>query len=1117
MSRECRINPPIFFIYLAFTLIICFNIRLQGQTYLPADLHQQLNDLKRESRFDEALDLIENHIVKLNDNSSTKPILEAKLLKADFFRMKGFNHRSAELLDSLYSMDFPMLSSDDVLFGQLFTIRGTLHLTQGELKEGRSDIERAIEIYGAQLGIEDTVLGPCYNKLGNYHYFSRNYDSAMFYYSRALKLAERKKCNTADRASFIQNIGIIHLGQGNYSEAESCFLESLRLKESIYPSNSFSLGRIYLNVGKFYQNISELNKSLLYIEKAENIFSLNYFPTSFELGSIYWNKGLIFFLTGDYELAITYLFNAQQIIDTVFSENKQLLSSLHADIGNVYKNAGQYDKAILYYQLSVSGAGNILDLKTCRNLANLYLKKGNLSKAKEYYNIAMGMDLIVSNTNSPESAYTYLHYGEYLMAIGNDSALYYLNRAIDIFKINMEFHHKEVASSYFSKGEFHYKKGNLNQALWCTQKSLLTIANSKGDTNFLYNPGLHELNPDNLLINIIFKKAFYLNNYYNRTGNPDYFVSAGKTYLLCIDVIDQVRMSYRADIGQSILPNDIYTIYHHAIDHFINLHAYTGDEEWLNQAFQASEKGKSLALLSKFREANAKKIGLIPEDINKAEKSIISKLNLYRNNIWEEENQSEPDIKKLIYLRSNQLICEKKHDSLIAHLKQHFPDYYKLKYDHSVVSVKRLQKYLEEEEVIIEYTLAKASLFLFLITKDHFEVNKTLIDSTLKKDIIALRENLDFNHVPEYGHKDFMNYQYAANNLYKILIEPAESFISDKKLIIIPDEELSFLSFESLTRKVIPSDSIKFRHLPYLIKTCPVSYAASSTVFTLLKKGRVPILSRGVLALAPSTSIFTRSFLAQNEKLAKQLKLKKELPGATWEAESILKIMKGKKLIGDEATESEFKRHSSEYDILHFATHTRIDDENPLSSMLSFYPYDNYGEDGVLHTYEIYNLDLKGELAVLSACSTGDGKLQKGEGVISLARAFSYAGMPSVVMTLWDVEDISSGNIIPSFYHLLGEGVAKDVALQVAKLNYLEKTKAEIETHPAFWSGYVLYGNNRGFRQTSYFNYLILLFILGGLIIFISFVLVRRHFAFRKNLKRTKIDIPYELQPEDRI
>jgi hypothetical protein len=143
--------------------------------------------------------------------------------------------------------------------------------------------------------------------------------------------------------------------------------------------------------------------------------------------------------------------------------------------------------------------------------------------------------------------------------------------------------------------------------------------------------------------------------------------------------------------------------------------------------------------------------------------------------------------------------------------------------------------------------------------------------------------------------------------------------------------------------------------------------------------------------------------------------------------------------------------------------------------------------------------------------------LQKGEGVLSLARAFTYAGMPSVVMTLWDVEDISSGNIIPSFYQLLGKGYDKDVALRLAKLNYLEKTKPEIELHPAFWSGFVLYGNNRGFRQGPYNLYLILLFVLGCLIILISFVLIRKYFRFRKNHKQIGINIPIEFRSKNRL
>jgi len=380
-----------------------------------------------------------------------------------------------------------------------------------------------------------------------------------------------------------------------------------------------------------------------------------------------------------------------------------------------------------------------------------------------------------------------------------------------------------------------------------------------------------------------------------------------------------------------------------------------------------------------------------------------------------------------------------------------------------------------------------------------------------------MRENLDFRHVPEYSHQDYINYQRIAYKLYTILIQPVDNYLEGKKVIIIPDEELSYLSFEALIQKIIPSDTIEFRHLPYLLKKCPVSYAASSTIFSLIKKGSMPVLNKGVLALAPGSNILTRSFLANNKALAQHFNTGQELPGATWEAETILKMMNGKKLIGEEATESEFKKWASSYDILHFATHTMIDDENPLSSMLSFYPYSGSGEDGVLHTYEIYNLELKGELAVLSACSTGNGKLQKGEGVISLARAFTYAGIPSVVMTLWDVEDISTGNIIPSFYNLLGKGYDKDEALRLAKLNYLEKTKPEIETHPAFWSGFVLYGNTQGFRQKIDVRYLILLFLLGGLIIFISFVLIRRYINFRKNLRHIDLDLPIKFQAKDRL
>jgi CHAT domain-containing protein len=139
--------------------------------------------------------------------------------------------------------------------------------------------------------------------------------------------------------------------------------------------------------------------------------------------------------------------------------------------------------------------------------------------------------------------------------------------------------------------------------------------------------------------------------------------------------------------------------------------------------------------------------------------------------------------------------------------------------------------------------------------------------------------------------------------------------------------------------------------------------------------------------------------------------------------------------------------------------HTIINDSLPMFSKLVFSePDKNSADDGFLNTYEIYNMKLNARLAVLSACETGSGKLQKGEGVMSLARGFIYAGCPSIVMTLWQVEDKSGVDIMKNFYSYLSKGKRKDVALQMAKLKHLESADP-LMAHPHYWLGYVNIGN----------------------------------------------------------
>jgi CHAT domain-containing protein len=177
------------------------------------------------------------------------------------------------------------------------------------------------------------------------------------------------------------------------------------------------------------------------------------------------------------------------------------------------------------------------------------------------------------------------------------------------------------------------------------------------------------------------------------------------------------------------------------------------------------------------------------------------------------------------------------------------------------------------------------------------------------------------------------------------------------------------------------------------------------------------------------------------------------------EVENISRFATGIAYSGQDADEHTFKNHASEYQIIHLATHAQIDDQNPDLSKLVFSNSNDSLEDGYLHISEIYNMELDAELAVLSACNTGYGKLVRGEGLMSLARGFAYAGCPSIVMSLWRANDQSTATIMGYFYESMSEGFSKDDALRQAKLKYLESSPGATKKHPYFWAPFVVIGN----------------------------------------------------------
>ncbi|MCZ6566308.1 MAG: CHAT domain-containing protein, partial [Gammaproteobacteria bacterium] len=182
-----------------------------------------------------------------------------------------------------------------------------------------------------------------------------------------------------------------------------------------------------------------------------------------------------------------------------------------------------------------------------------------------------------------------------------------------------------------------------------------------------------------------------------------------------------------------------------------------------------------------------------------------------------------------------------------------------------------------------------------------------------------------------------------------------------------------------------------------------------------------------------------------------------QLNWAEHEVEEITKIMHGTSYIRQQATEQRFKQEAGKAKIIHLATHANTDDENPMYSNFVFVPDTSAGEDGFLNTYELYNMQLNADLVVLSGCNTGYGKLYRGEGVMSLARGFMYAGCPRIVMSLWSVDDQSSAKIMNIFYKNLADGLTINDALRQAKLTYL-RTTDKIKSNPFYWAGFVSIG-----------------------------------------------------------
>lgn len=181
------------------------------------------------------------------------------------------------------------------------------------------------------------------------------------------------------------------------------------------------------------------------------------------------------------------------------------------------------------------------------------------------------------------------------------------------------------------------------------------------------------------------------------------------------------------------------------------------------------------------------------------------------------------------------------------------------------------------------------------------------------------------------------------------------------------------------------------------------------------------------------------------------------LPGTEREIEFLKLNFEGDYFLGQAGTRKTFLEKAKEYDVLHLAVHGSADVSDRYQSQLIF--NGEWGEN-ILKTSDLYLADLGARLAVLSACESGVGEINKGEGTFSIARGFALVGVPSVVMSLWQVSDDLSIKLTSKFYEGLSEDEFVSEALRNAKLHYLEESD-NLTSHPFYWAAFVHLGTDQ--------------------------------------------------------
>ncbi len=883
-------------------------------------------------------------------------------------------------------------------------------------------------------------------------------------------------------------LGEIGLKLGDFDQLMDQTEKALRVMNN-HPRSKFRLAPRVLNYKASLMHFMGKPDSVnFYFEKAIKSIDANdkdpeyryYLPSV-----IYGNWTLAKQTAGDYDAAMEYTLKCISSYNAFLqnTHNHPLTEKVHGNLsiayrnlGSLYNDLGDKEKAIQVATLGYHHAKKYLLPNTVQYFSALvmmgeaYLYGGNPEKARIYLEEAKTSLKTIPGDNWLYAANLYSVLGDLEKRDGSISVAItnyqktleaYKNSSPDEFSQNVVYAQFNLAQSYaddhqFNKAEnlieetysetaktygpesflaktalltkirISYLKGDFEKTVQLCEQLLPTQQNEAESQDRLYQWGDR---PEILLY--LAKSKFQLVPHSLKN-----LQDLAKTVDQATAFVEKRKSLVSSQEGVANLIENNREIFNFAKKVYLELYQQSHEDKYLEKVMTLNES----SIYNRIR----------------------ARLNLVNNTlsptaIREQENQLREQIDAFFDVEEDQtLFNAAKWDSLsiawqnhLTFLQQEYPEYYKMRYASILEPLNNLEKQVPSTTTLVRYFSDGDDAYAYVYHDGEARLTplgnlKTLCISSISDYSIPEDELFDCLH-----------------QLYAKLWKPFEEQVKTENVIIFPDGELFNLSFELLTPKKI--NSLKQLATNSLLTKYNISYNYS--LFMLDQQQKVLEFEKNFIAFVPEFGTQMKSdyemAIMDSLYLDKTYLTLLPQPFSYNLAKKFGKVFHGDTFLNEKASKQVFSKMAKEHKIIHIATHAESNNLTPELSRLVFAKNttdmvdinDNY-----LYTYEIYNENLSSNLAILTACETGKPTYQPGEGMISLAHAFNYAGSESILTSLWQIDEKSSAEILASFYHYLSKGKRKDEAIRLAKLDYLKQSEGRT-LHPQYWAGLVLMGD----------------------------------------------------------